>query len=151
MNSIKLFEQSNILGAILANIINLSTIFIFLARLAQRPQIENWLGIVFLLSIFPLGYLLYTAYFLKRPFIYFIWIELMILFVIVEFILDYALNLDFRNIQWIVIPYVMLFFGSTGGMIGVAGQAGKKWTIITVISFVIMAILAFAQRHITGM
>jgi len=75
----------------------------------------------------------------------------MILFVIVEFIMDYALKTDFRNTQWMVIPYVMLFFGSTGGMIGVAGQAGKKWTIITVILFVIMAILAFAQRHITGM
>lgn len=151
MNDVKLIERSNILGAILANVINLSTIFIFLARLAQRPQIEYWLGIVFLLNIIPLGYLLYTAYSLRRPLIYFIWIELMILFLLVEFILDYAIEYDFRNIQWLVISYVMLFFGSTGGMIGVASQAGKKWAIITTISFIIMAVLAFVQRHITGM
>lgn len=50
-----------------------------------------------------------------------------------------------------VISYVMLFFGLTGGMIGMASQAGKKWAIITTISFIIMAVLAFVQRHITGM
>jgi hypothetical protein len=51
----------------------------------------------------------------------------------------------------IVIPYVMLFFGATGGMIGVASLAGKKWTMVTALSFLIMFVLAFIQRQITGM
>ena len=45
----------------------------------------------------------------------------------------------------------MFFFAATGGMIGVARQAGKAWSIATVIVFLVMAIMAFIQRGITGL
>ena len=45
----------------------------------------------------------------------------------------------------------MFFFAATGGMIGVAVQAGKPWTILTCIEFFFMAVLAFVQRGITGL
>jgi hypothetical protein len=98
-----------------------------------------------------MAYLLYTAPSLNRPAIYYLWIGLMITFVVVEFILDWLLKVDFRNVQWMVIAYVMLFFGATGGMLGVAAQAGKRWATVAAISFFAMAILAFIQRSITGM
>jgi hypothetical protein len=65
-------------------------------------------------------------------------------------IVDHILRLDFRSAQWAVVPYVMFFFGATGGMIGVAAQAGKPWTIATSLIFLIMATLAFVQRSMTG-
>ena len=73
------------------------------------------------------------------------------LFVIFELVVDQFLMIDIRSAQWTVILYVMFFFGATGGMIGVASQAGKAWSITTVIIFLIMAILAFVQRGITGL
>jgi len=151
MGNVSTTHYSNLLGAILANVINLLVIFICLARLAQRPQIEHWLGVVFILSIAPLGYLLLGAFSLRRPPIYSIWIGLMIVFLIVKFVLDCLLEFEFRKVRWMVIAYVMLFFGATGGMIGVASQAGKGWTTVTSISFLVTAILAFVQRSITGM
>ena len=75
----------------------------------------------------------------------------MIALVVVEFIVDWYPKVNFRDTLEIVVPYIMLFFGATGGMIGVASLAGKKWTIFTVISFLIMFVLAFIQRYITGM
>ncbi|MFC1948611.1 hypothetical protein ACFLW0_00315 [Chloroflexota bacterium] len=75
----------------------------------------------------------------------------MIVFIIVEFLLDWYPKVDFRENLTIIIPYVMLFFGATGGMIGVASLAGKRWVVITVASFLIMAVLAFVQRQVTGM
>lgn len=36
-------------------------------------------------------------------------------------------------------------------MIGVAARAGQKWTIAAVLLFFATAILAFAQRSITGL
>jgi hypothetical protein len=75
----------------------------------------------------------------------------MILFLFFELIVDDILQVDFRSVNWAVIPYVMFFFAATGGMIGVASQAGKSWAITTVIVFFIMAILAFIQRGITGL
>ena len=46
----------------------------------------------------------------------------MILFALFELIVDQILRVDFRSMQWAVIPYVMFFFAATGGMIGVAAQ-----------------------------
>ena len=144
-------NRTNTLGAILANIINLSTILVFIFRLLEEPEIGHWIGIIVQLSIFPLVYLLYTGRRFNRRRIYFIWIGLMIVFIIVEFIVDWYPKIDFRDNLSIVIPYVMLFFGATGGMIGVTSLAGKRWTIVTVITFLIMFVLAFIQRSVTGM
>ena len=144
-------NRINLCGAILANVINISTISIFVARLFGKPEIGHWIGIVILFSIIPLFYLLISAKLLNRAKIYYIWVGLMIVFIIVEFLVDWFPKIEFRNNLIIVIPYVMLFFGATGGMIGVASLAGKRWTVITVISFLIMFVLAFVQRQITGL
>ncbi len=144
-------NQLNFYGAILANLINVSAISIFIARLLGEPEIGHWIGIIILFSIIPLIYLLCSAKSLNRPGIYYIWISLMIVFIIIEFLVDWFPKIEFRNSLIIVIPYVMLFFGATGGMIGVASLAGKRWTLITAISFLIMFVLAFVQRQITGM
>jgi len=141
----------NLYGAILANVINITTISIFIARLLGESEIGHWIGIIIQVSIIPLFYLLYSARSLNRTKIYYIWIGLMIAFIIVEFLLDWYPKIDFRNNLMIVVPYVMLFFGATGGMIGVASLAGKRWTVITTISFLIMLVLAFVQRQITGL
>jgi len=143
-------QVSNIVGAIVANLINVLVIAVFIARLSNRPKIEYWLGIILTLSIVPLAYLFITAIGFKRPFLYFIQIGLMITYLVVELMLDYILKVDFRQNQRIVIPYIMLFFSGTGGMIGVASHAGKVWIIVTVISFLIMTILSFVQHYITG-
>ena len=143
-------QISNLVGAIVANLINLLMIGVFIARLSHRPKVEYWLGIAVISTIGPLVYLFVTAVGFKRPFIYFIQIGLMIAYLVVELLLDYVLKVDFRQNRSIVIPYVTLLFTGTGGMIGVASHAGKVWTAVTVISFLIMAVLAFVQRSITG-
>jgi hypothetical protein len=143
-------QVSNIIGAIVANLINILVISVFIARLSNRPKIEYWFGIILILSIVPLTYLFITAIGIKRPLLYFIQISLMMTYLVVEFILDYVLKVDFRQTQRIVIPYIILFFSGTGGMIGVASHAGKVWVIVTVISFLIMTTLSFVQRYITG-
>ena len=144
-------NRINLLGAILANAINLSTILVFIFRLLYKPEIAHWIGIITELSIFPLVYLLYTGRQFQRRRIYYLWIGLMIVFVIVELLVDWYPKVDFRDNLSIVIPYAMLFFGATGGMIGVASLAGKRWTLVTVITFLTMFVLAFIQRGVTGM
>ena len=144
-------NRANLYGAILANVINITTISVFIARLLGKPEIGHWIGITILLCIIPLSYLLYTATSLSRAGIYYIWVGLMIVFIIVEFLVDWFPRIDFRDNLLLVIPYVMVFFGATGGMIGVASLAGKRWAVATITSFLIMAVLAFVQRQVTGM
>jgi hypothetical protein len=66
------------------------------------------------------------------------------------FLVDYVLKVDFRQTQWMVISYVVLYFAGIGGMIGVAAEAGRGWAISAVILFMIAGVLAFVQRAVTG-
>lgn len=142
---------NTLLGAIVAVADNLLIISLLLARLAGKPRVEYWLGVILILSIVPLLYLLISSSRTGQPLIYYTWLGLMIFFLCVELLLDYVLQVQFRTVRWMAITYVMLFFGATGGMIGVASRAGRGWMLGAVLTFLIMAAVAFYQRAKTGL
>jgi len=144
-------EKLNILGAYVAVFILVTSILIFIFRLTNQQVAEYWTGVAFMLSIIPIVYLFYSSTFIERPKLYFIQLGLMIGFIIVELLLDYIFKIDFRLTKWMTITYATFFFASTGGMIGIASQAGKLWSIISIVLFFIMFGLAFFQRAKTGL
>ena len=140
----------NLLGAIIANINNILLTFLFATRIYKYPKIEHWLGIIFMLSIIPLILMLIKAFETNRDILYFIQLFLMISFIVVEFLLDYLLKIDFRQNRNIVIPYVIIFYASFGGMIGIASHCGKQWTVITVITFLLMTTASLIMHFNTN-
>lgn len=142
---------ADLVGAITANVYMLLIIAIFVSRILGWFEIGRWVGFASSLIIVPLVYLFVVGLRIGRRKIYFVWLALMILFALFELVVDQILRIDLRSAQWTVVPYVMFFFAATGGMIGVASQAGRFSAITTVIIFLIMAILAFVQRGITGL
>ena len=144
-------RNANLVGAITANVYMLLIIAVFVSRILGWFEIERWVGFASSLIIVPLVYLFVVGLGTGRRKIYFVWLALMVLFALFELVVDQILSIDLRSTQWTVVPYVMFFFAATGGMIGVASQAGKAWAITTVIIFLITAILAFVQRGITGL
>lgn len=143
-------EKLNLVGAITAQVIFISSIITFLSRMIFKISPGHWVGTPILLMAFPLIYLLVKAPESGRPVLYYIQIGFMLFWLIVLFLVDYVLRYDFRQTQWMVISYVMLYFAGAGGMIGIASLAGRTWTISSVILFLIAAILAFVQRAVTG-
>jgi hypothetical protein len=83
--------------------------------------------------------------------LYYIQIGCMLAWLVAEALLDYLLRVDFRQVRWVVVGYVVLFFAGTGGMVGIATNAGRGWSLAAVALFLIMAILTFVQRAVTGM
>ena len=146
-----MLEKTNLLGAIVAIAFYVSAILVFVFRLLGKPQYGNWIGYFEFLLAIPMIFLLLKAPQLERSALYYIQIGCMLAWLVVEALLDYILKIDFRNVRWMVIGYVVLFFAGTGGMLGVARYAGRGWSISTIILFLIMAVLAFVQRAITGM
>ncbi|MBD3386785.1 hypothetical protein GF407_17920 [candidate division KSB1 bacterium] len=144
-------ERLNLIGAVIAVSIYFSSIFIFSARILGKPHYGHRIGYFLFLLAIPLLYLLVKALQLQRPAIYYIQIGLMLSWLFAELLLDYIFKIDFRRSGWMVICYVTLFFAATGGMLGVASLAGRGWTIISVVLFLAMAILAFIQRNLTGL
>ena len=146
-----MLEKMNLLGAIVAVAFYLSAILVFSFRLLGKPQYGHWIGYFEFLLAIPMIFLLLKAPQLERPVLYYIQIGCMLAWLIVEAFLDYILKIDFRNIRWMVITYVVLFFAGSGGLLGVAANAGRSWSIASIILFLIMAVLTFVQRAITGM
>lgn len=145
-----MLERLNLIGAITAHVIFISSIITFSSRMIFKIGPGHWVGIPLLLMVFPLGYLLIKAPGADRPFLYYIQVGLMLLWIILLFFVDYVFQYDFRQAQWMVISYVIFYFAGMGGMIGVASLAGRVWTISSVILFFVAAILAFVQRAVTG-
>ena len=146
-----MLEKTNLLGSIVAVAFFVSAILVFVFRLLGKPQYGHWIGYFEFLLAIPLIFLLLKAPQLERPALYYIQIGCMLAWLIVEALLDYILKIDFRNVSWMVIGYVVLFFAGAGGMLGVARDAGRGWGISAIILFLIMAVLAFVQRAVTGM
>ena len=147
-----MLEQINLLGAEITLFYYFSTIMIFVLRLLGKADWGAKLGLVQTLVAIPLaGYLLYTAVQLERTTLYWIQVALFLAFLIVELLVDFVFKIDFRGVRWMVISYVTFFFAASGGMIGVASLAGTGWVIAAVVLFLVMAILAFVQRAVTGM
>lgn len=144
-------ETPNLLGALVTVGIYFLYILLIVFRLLGKPDVGHWLASIQFLTVFPLVYLLIKAPKLERPALYYLQIGLMLIFLLVELLLDYILLIEFRQVSWMVISYVMLFFAATGGMLGVAANAGRRWTLSAVILFFVMAVLAFVQRAVTGM
>jgi hypothetical protein len=144
-------EQLNRLGAVVAIVFFLSAILVFVFRLVGKPQYGQWMGYLEFLLAIPLIYLLITAPRYQRPTIYTIQIVCILGWLAVSALLDYILKIEFRGVRWMVIAYVVLFFAGSGGLLGIASLAGRQWTIPAVALFLIMAVLAFVQRGVTGM
>ena len=144
-------QSANRLGAIISLTALGLCILIFVFRLSGLPAIERWLGILFLATAIPFAYLLITANTLQRPVLYYIQLTAILVFIIIELFLDYIFISDFRKVRWMTIMYVIFFFAGTGGLIGIASQAGKSWAMVAVALFLIMTFLAFWQRAKTGM
>ena len=146
-----MLEKTNLLGAIVAIAFYVSAILVFVFRLLGKPQYGHWIGYFEFLLAIPMIFLLLKAPQLELSALYYIQIGCMLAWLVVEALLDYILKIDFRNIRWMVISYVVLFFAGAGGMLGVARYAGRGWSISAIILFLIMAVLTFVQRAVTGM
>jgi len=143
--------QADVLGGVVTLVIYGSSILVFCLRLWGKAEWGQWAGGGWLLTALPLGYLLVTAPHFERPPLYVIQVGLMLIFVLVVLLLDYVLQIEFRQTRWAVIAFVMLFFGANGGMLGVAALAGRGWLFAAVPLYLIMGVLAFVQRAVTGM
>lgn len=144
-------HKANRLGAVVSLLALVLCILIFLFRLWRMPGVERGLGIVFLATAIPFTYLLFTARSLQRPTLYYIQTGAILTFILLELLLDYVFQIQFRNVKWMTVLYVMFFFAGTGGVIGISSLAGRTWTVAAVILFLIMTALAFWQRAKTGM
>jgi len=115
---------------VIANLVNLLVIGIFLSRPAGLERVELVLGILFMVMALPAGAAVILNAMGGREW----WTKILpiplILFCVVELVLDYVLKLDFRNtaLLW---PYLISYYLAVIAMMGYAFGVGKSYGLIT--------------------
>ena len=131
----------------IANLINVIMALLFVVRLSNLPQVEDILGIVVMVMGFGLGYIAFInrrnhrdkweTYLLIPIFLFFI----------VELVLDYILNFDFRSTA-LVGPYILFYYVALWGLIGYAFRYNKKWGFLTLVTYFLNMTLSVLQHYV---
>jgi hypothetical protein len=117
----------------LANLMNIIMVFIFYARTkgAQHPLVFGFTWGAFIILLSATAFLNIKA---KRKW-WFIVIPLLLAgFLIVELVLDYVFQIEFRSTK-LLGPYLGLYYISIMGMIGYAFLTEKKYGLITLVTY----------------
>jgi hypothetical protein len=148
MASLQRKYTGDILILAVANLFNLIMVGIFYARTqgAQHPQIFAlvWAGFILLLAVAGISNLL-----AGREWWSYVLPLIMIIFLALELVLDYILQLDFRNTA-LLTPYLILYYLAILGMIGYAFQVGRKWGFITLATYFLSQIAALFSYFRVG-
>jgi len=124
----------DLIAVISANLYNLLMVGIMLARPLLRSRLEHFLGIVSVALILPFGFVLGFNICMSRD----IWMIILpgwiVLFLLLEAVLDYVLKLPFRQSRWLW-AYLLLFYLAQWAMIGYAFLARPVFGFVTLLTY----------------
>ena len=131
-----------------ANLFNLLITGIMLSRPFGLAQLENILGIIDILLIVPLSIAVVLNYLGGRDRWTYVLPVVLIVFLIVELLLDYVLQIPFRETR-LLWPYLVLFYLSAWLMIGYTFLVSKPYGFITLVTyFISLAATAYSYSQV---
>ncbi|HOU12230.1 MAG TPA: hypothetical protein PKZ84_03875 [Anaerolineae bacterium] len=123
----------------IANLINvlLSVIFLVRAKIGTRgTPVESIAGWITVAMALPLITAIIVNIAAKRDAWLWILPLVTVVYLIVEFILDYALKIDFRSTS-LLVPYLILYYLGQFAMVGYTFMIGKPYGFITLLTYFI--------------
>jgi small-conductance mechanosensitive channel len=141
------YRRIDLIVVYLANLINVIMVFLFVARISALSQVERVLGIVAMIMGFCLGYIALINRMKKRDKWETYLLVPIFLFFIVELVLDYILDFDFRSTA-LVGPYVLFYYVGLWGLIRYAFRFDKKWGFLTLVTYFLNMSLSVLQHFV---
>ena len=131
-----------------ANLFNLFIICIMLSRPFGLEHLEKMVGIINLLLVIPLTAAVILNFTSGRDWWSFVLPLVMIAFLILELLLDYVLQIPFRETR-LLWPYLALFYLSAWMMIGYTFLVNKTYGFITLVTyFLSLAATAYSYSQV---
>ena len=131
-----------------ANFFNLFITGIMLSRPFGLARLENILGITNLLLILPFSLAVVLNFLGGREWWSYVLPVVTIVFLIVELLLDYVLQIPFRETR-LLWPYLALFYLSAWMMIGYTFLVSKPYGFITLVTyFISLAATAYSYSQV---
>jgi hypothetical protein len=132
-----------------ANIVNILTAAIFLLRVKGMESAEFIVGILVVAMAMPVvTAIIYNAA-EKREWWTIVLPALLLAFLIAELLLDYIFKLEFRTTS-LLLPYLLLFYLGTMGMIGYSFLIGRPFGYATLCTYFINLIAAWYSYSAAG-
>ena len=132
---------------ITANFVNLAIAILFIFRLYGYSRAEHLIGILVISMIIPITLGVVNNIQRKRGLWNIVLPMFLIIFLIVELLLDYILKVNFRNTM-LLWPYILIYYIGLNGMIGYNFITKKKYGFITLITY-FFNLLVTMLFHIT--
>ena len=112
-------------------------IFLARAKMGTRDSLlENIAGLIIVVMILPLIAAIIVNIAAKRGAWLWVLPLVTVVFLIVEFILDYVLKTDFRS-TGLLAPYLILYYLAQFAMVGYTFMVGKPYGFITLVTYFI--------------
>jgi hypothetical protein len=109
----------------------------------------NIIGVIWVAFIVVLSIVVFVSVRGRREWWTIVLPSLLIAFLILEIILDYILQIDFRTTR-LLGPYLLLYYLALFGMIGYSFQIGKKFGFVTLMTYFINQIVTFYSYFQVG-
>jgi hypothetical protein len=119
---------------IIANVVNLLLIGIFVSRAKRMVNAEFVLGIAVVAMTLPLIGAVIVNILSRREWWTIVLLLPMILYCMVESVLDYMLKVKFRSTS-LLWPYLTLFYLGLIGMVGYSFSVGKAYGFATLVTY----------------
>jgi hypothetical protein len=120
----------------IANLANLLTAGIFLSRTVGQQRTETILGLVFVSLALPATVAVVLNALERREWWTILLPATLIAFCIVELLLDYVFEIEFRKtgLRW---PYIILYYVALISMVGYSFGIGKPYGFITLSTYMV--------------
>lgn len=117
---------------------NLLIAGIFVAQKNGWARAVRAIGIAWLLLSIPLAVVFFRYWAEGRRLAIIVYFGLVLLYMLVEFLLDYVFRLDFRR-KWVThAPYIVLEYAALFSLIGIASDIDRIWGYVVGVFFWIL-------------
>lgn len=114
--------------------LNLLMVGLFTARILKKTRLEHYLGLIVVALAVPLSASVFINWIAGRAWWWVVLPVFAILFLILEWLLDYVLKVEFRKTR-LVWPYSILYYLGLLGLLGYAFAMGKLTGFIVLITY----------------
>jgi hypothetical protein len=120
---------------------------IYVASKHEQFDLVRRLGSVVIGLALPVCIMIVHSYMAGRPLRIMLYLAAILLYLSLEFVLDFILKIEFRKKPAIHVPYIIVFYSACFGFIAVSFSLESTWGYVVSVSFwILLASLIYLMR-----